>query len=190
MKNANDTKLGKAARDEAEKVLKGILEVCQIYHTPMFASIITENTDKGIVYDNIVYSAQSHQIRLTDDKIRRHMLVANGFETMPKINKETTEEQPKKLTVYKVTEDADKEIIQKLETLVQFSEKHQTSVFVAVAVGNSETDTEYEVRYNITENQVTAKNSQIKKHITIAEKSFDAVPVRDVAVVDMWEVFN
>ena len=76
-------KVDKQGQKEIEGRLKALLEVCQIYHVPMFASVAIENSEKNTTYNNIVYSAQAHQVFLKNDTIRRYMLIANGFEAVP-----------------------------------------------------------------------------------------------------------
>jgi hypothetical protein len=76
-------KLDKQGQKEVESKLKSLLETCQIYHIPMFASVAIENNDKETKYNNIVYSSQAHQIVLQNDCIRKYMLIANGFEAVP-----------------------------------------------------------------------------------------------------------
>ena len=76
-------KTDKQAQKEIEGRLKALLEVCQIYHVPMFACVAIENSEKETKYNNIVYSAQAHQVLLKNDIVRKCMLVANGFEAIP-----------------------------------------------------------------------------------------------------------
>lgn len=68
---------------EIDEQLKKLLELCQIYHLPMFACVSVKNDSNETKYDSVVYSPQAHQINLKDDRIRKCMLVANGFETVP-----------------------------------------------------------------------------------------------------------
>ena len=49
----------------------------------MFASVVIENTETDTKYNNIVYGATSHKIDLTDDKIEKYILIANGFNAVP-----------------------------------------------------------------------------------------------------------
>lgn len=63
--------------------LKELLELCQIYKVPMFASVAVKNDETGTEYKNITYGTSSNFIQLTDDQIKRHILVANGFCTVP-----------------------------------------------------------------------------------------------------------
>ncbi len=83
MKEANFN-LSEQQRKDLDKKLNEVLELCQIYHIPFFASVAVKNSDQETEYNNIVYSAQSHAIRLHDDRIRKYMLIANGnFEVVP-----------------------------------------------------------------------------------------------------------
>lgn len=76
-------KLNKEQKEAVEARLKSLLEVCQIYHLPMFAAVAIKNTDNETEYSNIIYNGGSHNVSLKDDKIKKHMLVANGFEPVP-----------------------------------------------------------------------------------------------------------
>lgn len=78
-------KLPDQQRNELDKKMRELLEICQIYHVPFFASCVIENNDSGTEYSNMIYSAQSHNIKLKDDRIRKYMLIANGeFDVVPK----------------------------------------------------------------------------------------------------------
>lgn len=79
----NNIILSEEQRDEVELRLRSLLEICQIYKTPMFASVVIGNTEEGTEYNNIVYGASSHKIDLTENKIEKHILVANGFNVVP-----------------------------------------------------------------------------------------------------------
>ena len=70
---------------ELDKKMRELLELCQINHVPFFATCAIANSGEETKYLNIVYSAQAHSMKLTDDRIRKHMLVANGeFDVVPK----------------------------------------------------------------------------------------------------------
>lgn len=63
-----------------EKKLQDVLSICQIYRIPFFATFAASDSE----WKNYAYSATANNIPLSDDQIRRHMLVANGFEVVPK----------------------------------------------------------------------------------------------------------
>ena len=72
-------------KKEIDKKLKELLGLCQIARIPMFASCAIASDHESTEYLNIVYSAQSHAMRLHDDRIRKHMLIASGsFDAVPK----------------------------------------------------------------------------------------------------------
>lgn len=76
----------KVSADDEKEIkarLKSLLEICQICRVPMFASVALANSETETQYENIVYGGQSHIVTLTDDKIRKHMLISNGFEAVP-----------------------------------------------------------------------------------------------------------
>lgn len=200
LKKSIQTKLTKSAKNEAEKILKGLLEVCQIYHTPMFATIVVDNSDSETIYNNIVYSAQSHQERLYDDKILKHMLVANGFECIPP--DETAEKKAafdeyaaygiteRRFSSYALDDIQMKELQVHIKQIADFSEKYNTSVFADIAVANHDGVTEYISCCKRPDCQISLKKDEIRKHISISEKGFCAVVPRETAFVDMEEVFG
>lgn len=78
-------KLTEQQRNELEEKMRELLEICQICHVPFFLSCAIKNDDSGTEYSNMIYSAQSHNIKLKDDRIRKYMLIANGeFDVVPK----------------------------------------------------------------------------------------------------------
>lgn len=87
--NYTKIKLSKNVNEAIDTKLRELLQLCQIYHVPMFASIVIENDEEKTVYDNIVYGAAAHDIELKDDQIRKHELITSGFEViMPRDNME------------------------------------------------------------------------------------------------------
>lgn len=60
-----------------------VLELCQLYQIPMFVTIAEKNDSDGTEYYSRMYSAKAHGILLTEDKIERHVLIANGFAAVP-----------------------------------------------------------------------------------------------------------
>lgn len=83
MKNTTNFELSKTAKKEIDDKLEELLELCRIHRVPMFASIVIGNSEKGTKYNNVTYNAPSHGITLTDDQIRRHILVSNKFDVVP-----------------------------------------------------------------------------------------------------------
>lgn len=72
-------------KEDLDGIIRELLEFCQINHIPFFVSCAVENNAEGTEYMNAVYSAQSHALSLTDDRIRKHMLLANKeFDVVPK----------------------------------------------------------------------------------------------------------
>lgn len=67
----------------AEKKLNELFLHCQAYNIPMFGTIAVSDTGETTYYINSAFSAAGHLINLKDDQIRKHMLVANGFEVVP-----------------------------------------------------------------------------------------------------------
>ena len=60
-----------------------LLEFCQGNKIPMFTAVAVENNENETKYENMVYGNYSHYIELKDDRIRKHMMIANGFEVVP-----------------------------------------------------------------------------------------------------------
>ena len=60
-----------------------VLQICQINNLPVFMSVATENSSEGTVYKNMVFSGTANYINLANDRIRKHMLVANDYEVVP-----------------------------------------------------------------------------------------------------------
>lgn len=59
-----------------------LLELCQYRNVPMFVSVAMSdgvNTE----YYNRMHSAKAHNIRLSNDQIAKHILIANGFAAVP-----------------------------------------------------------------------------------------------------------
>lgn len=78
-------KLTDQQRSELEEKMRELLEICQICRIPFFVSCAIKNDDSGTEYSSMIYSAQSHNIKLMDDRIRKYMLIANGeFDVVPK----------------------------------------------------------------------------------------------------------
>ncbi len=63
--------------------LKDVLMCCQIYRIPFFAAIAESDNGEKTEYANFIHSAGANNIPLTEDHIRKHMLIANGFEPVP-----------------------------------------------------------------------------------------------------------
>lgn len=88
MEDRSNFTLSQDVQEEIDIRLRGLLEVCQIHKIPMFASVVIANSSTGsnrkTKYNNIVYNAPSHGLELADDQISKHVLIANGFDAVPK----------------------------------------------------------------------------------------------------------
>lgn len=72
-------------RETLDKKMRELLELCQIYHTPMFCSVAVRNSLAETEYMNITFDTNPNKIPLADDQIRHHILIAsNGFVAIPK----------------------------------------------------------------------------------------------------------
>lgn len=67
--------------DTRQAALKEAVQMCGV---PMFATVCVLNSECTSKFLRVVHAAQSHAISLYDDEIRKHMLIANGFEAVPK----------------------------------------------------------------------------------------------------------
>lgn len=65
---------------KVEAALLKLKETCQMLNVPMFATVAVENNDEKTIYNSIVNGAGSHDMKLTNDQIRKHILIANQFE--------------------------------------------------------------------------------------------------------------
>lgn len=75
--------LDKEKKNELNKRMTDLLEFCQGNKIPMFATVVISNSKEKTEYENIVYGNKSHDLELKDDRIRKHILVAKGFEAIP-----------------------------------------------------------------------------------------------------------
>ena len=71
-------------KESINDLMRELLHLCQIYQVPMFATAAVTNDENGTESLNCVYGAGANNIVLTDDHIRKHILVESGFEVAPK----------------------------------------------------------------------------------------------------------
>lgn len=65
--------------------MRELLELCQIYHIPMFFSAAVSNSLSETEYMNITFDGTPNKITLANDQIRHHILIAsNEFVAVPK----------------------------------------------------------------------------------------------------------
>lgn len=76
-------KLSDDKSEELNTLMLGLLQFCQINKLPMFMSVAVANNTEETAYKNYIYSSTANYINLKDDKIRKHQLIANGFEAIP-----------------------------------------------------------------------------------------------------------
>lgn len=68
---------------KAEPLLQELVKVCKFYEIPLFITACPESECAKTWYRNYhVSTTINHQI-LQDDQIRKHILVANGFDVIP-----------------------------------------------------------------------------------------------------------
>ena len=68
---------------EITSKINELLELCQYRNVPMFVTIAVSDDGKKTEYYNRMHSAKAHNIKLSDDKISKHVLIANGFKAVP-----------------------------------------------------------------------------------------------------------
>ena len=83
MGNASVFELSKSSQKELSGLMDKLLEFCQMNKVPMFCSVAVKNNEEVTEYMNTTYGSKSHIINLTDDQIRKHILVSNGFDAVP-----------------------------------------------------------------------------------------------------------
>lgn len=68
---------------EIEQKASELYHLCQRKGVVCFMSFCISDNEKETKYQNYMFGSRSNNIRLTDDQIRHHINVANGFETIP-----------------------------------------------------------------------------------------------------------
>lgn len=82
-KKLTNYKLSSDKEDELNSLMLKLLQFCQINKLPMFVGVAVSNSPENTEYKNYIYSSTANFINLKDDKIRKHQLIANGFEAIP-----------------------------------------------------------------------------------------------------------
>lgn len=75
--------MSKAGREELEEAINRVLYICHMNQIPVFVSAAVKNSDEGTEYINSMFSSTANAINLKDDRIRKYMLIANGYEPVP-----------------------------------------------------------------------------------------------------------
>lgn len=75
--------LDEEGTEKLDHAMSELLQVCQEYRLPMFVSVAVANSSKKTDYVRRIYTAQSHDMTLAYDEIRRHALVSRGFDVIP-----------------------------------------------------------------------------------------------------------
>lgn len=88
-------KLGSAEIEMVESVLYELKETCQMLKIPLFATVVIENNEENTVYRNVVNAPGSHNISLSNDQIKNHILLANEFEIVKRDDDEICIVPPK-----------------------------------------------------------------------------------------------
>lgn len=79
--------LSQEEQNMIEDILLKLKEICQMLKVPMFATIAVANDENGTTYNSVVNGAGSHNMQLTNDQIRNHILIANEFEIIQRDEK-------------------------------------------------------------------------------------------------------
>ena len=61
--------LSKEERAEISTKMTELLELCQIHHCPMFATVALSNSLTKTEYENVTFGANANQVSLADDQI-------------------------------------------------------------------------------------------------------------------------
>ena len=69
-----------------QKKAEELNELCKTMNIPSFMSFVVKDDGKQTDYKNYIYGSASNGIYLSDDQIRGHVNVANGFQTMPPVD--------------------------------------------------------------------------------------------------------
>lgn len=76
-------KMKQEEKKEIMDKINELLELCQYRNAPMFVSVAMSDDGVQTEYYNRMHSAKAHNIRLSNDQIAKHILVANGFVAVP-----------------------------------------------------------------------------------------------------------
>lgn len=73
-------------KEQVDDALRNLLEICQINNLPMYACVAIDNSGDTTEYDSVVHNTTSHDVVLKNDRIKKHMLIADGFDAVPPRN--------------------------------------------------------------------------------------------------------
>ena len=77
-------RLDESATDKVKKQIDNLKKICCYYNIPMFVTAaIQDNDDDTTEYYSEVFGAKSHNIHLNDDRIKKHILIQDGFVPVP-----------------------------------------------------------------------------------------------------------
>lgn len=72
-----------AFKKHIQKKAEELNDLCKALGIVSFMSFCVKDDEKVTTYKNYIYGSISNGIRLTDDQMRGHINVANGFITVP-----------------------------------------------------------------------------------------------------------
>ena len=75
--------LDNKSKKEIKEAMEKLVLTCQQYRAPVFIWVAMDDNGEETTYENAVFSAKTHGIQLSDDQIRKHILVADGFAVVP-----------------------------------------------------------------------------------------------------------
>lgn len=73
----------KVFNEYVREKIEEVNALCDMYGIPFFASFCIDDNKETSVYENYMFGSTSNGIQLKDDRIRKHINVANGFYTVP-----------------------------------------------------------------------------------------------------------
>ena len=72
----------KEFESKIEPIIRELIKMCKFYEVPLFVTACTKSKKEKTSYRNFHVSTAINNQNLTDDQIRKHVLIANGFEAM------------------------------------------------------------------------------------------------------------
>lgn len=183
--NQNYYTLSEEEREELDNYMRSLLEFSQTFHTPMFISAAVANNAAGTEYVRYIYTASAHGIHLVDDRIRRHQLVARGFEAVPPKDENRIEElaEKKDMTMYTLSDGEEMSLNRIIKDISIFCSKNAVPVFLSIAVKNNKKETKY-IEKKYIPNHPRLSNNQLHTHELI-QTGFEVITPRDnIEIID------
>lgn len=72
----------KEFENKIEPMIRELIKTCKFYEVPLFVTACTKSEKEKTSYRNFHVSTAINNQNLTDDQIRKHILIANGFDAI------------------------------------------------------------------------------------------------------------